>query len=69
MFQLAAINKPLISVSKLIENGYKVVFDGDNSYILHKRTKKIIKMRKERGVFVVDAYISKQPASDFIRQR
>ena len=69
MFQLAAINKPLVSVSKLIENGYKVVFDDDNSYILHKKTKKIIKMRKERGVFVVDAYISKLPEQGFSRRR
>ena len=55
MFQVAAINKPLVSVSKLIEKGYRVIFDDDLSYILHKQTKNIIKMRKERGVFVVDA--------------
>ena len=37
LFQLAAINKPLVSVSKLIETGYRVIFDEDNSYIMHKR--------------------------------
>ena len=47
MFQLAAINKPLVSVSKLISEGYKLVFDNDNSYILHNKSKKIIRMRLE----------------------
>jgi hypothetical protein len=49
MFQIAAINKPLVSVSKLNEAGYKVVFDENNSYIMHKKTKRVIKMKKERG--------------------
>ena len=31
-----------------VETGYKVVFDDDRSYILHKKTKKIIHMREER---------------------
>ena len=69
MFQLAAIHKPLISVSKLNETGYKVVFDDDRSYILHKKTKKIIHMRKERGVFVIDAYVAKNPSQSFKGQR
>ena len=30
---------------------------------------KILKMRKERGVFVVDAYVSKKPSSGFSRPR
>ena len=69
VFQLAAINKPLVSVSKLIEQGYRVVFDERGSYIVHKKTQKIIWMRKERGVFVVDAYIAKNPDQGFRRQR
>jgi hypothetical protein len=69
MFQLAAIHKPLISVSKLNETGYKVVFDEDKSYILHKKTKKVIHMRKERGVFVIDAYVAKNPSQGFKGQR
>jgi hypothetical protein len=60
IFQIAAINKPLVSVSKLVESGHKVIFDESGSYILHKATGDIIKMKKERGVFVVDAYVPKQ---------
>jgi hypothetical protein len=39
LFQIAAINKPLVSVSKHNEAGYKVVSDENNSYIMHKKTK------------------------------
>ena len=69
MFQLAAMNEPLVSVSKFNESGYKVVFDEDDSFILHKRTKKIIEMRKEKGVFLIDAYVLKSPEQGFKRQR
>ena len=68
-FQIAGINKPLVSVSKLTEQGYKVVFDDDESYIYHKKSKQVIRMRKERGVYVVDAYVPKKTDSSFTRQR
>ena len=69
LFQLAAIHKPLVSVSKLNKSGYKVVFDDDRSYILHKKTNKVIHMRKERCVFIVDAYAPKNPEQGFKGQR
>ena len=46
-----------------------MIFDDDNSYVMHKKTKKVIKMKKGKGVFVVDAYVPKKrsrisPGSD-----
>ncbi len=69
LFQIAAINKPLVSVSKLNEAGYKVVFDENNSYIMNKKTKKVIKMKMEKGVFVIDAYVPKKLETAFSRPR
>ena len=69
VFQVAGINKPLVSVSKLIADGWRVVFDQDRSYLLHKRTGHTIDLKCERGIFTVDAYV--EPASgspDFTRQ-
>ena len=63
IFQIAAINKPLVSVAKLVEDGYRVVFDEEESHIIHKQTKKDIIMRKERGVFVIDAYVNSKKKS------
>ena len=57
IFQVAAVNKPLVSVSKLISDGWRVVFDEEASYIIHKRTGNRIDIRRERGVFVVDAFV------------
>ena len=51
------MNKPLVSVSKLIDDGWRVVFDEEASYIEHKRTGNTINIRRERGVFVVDAFV------------
>ena len=58
--QCAKVNKPLCSVSHLPDNGFCVVLnrhDGkDVSYIFHKPTKIIMKLRRERGVFVLDTW-------------
>ena len=60
IFQCAEINKPLCSVSHLTDNEYLVVFNihegNDVSYILHKPTKRLMKLRRERGVYVLDAW-------------
>ena len=45
MFQLAAINKPLVSVSKLIETGYRVIFV-QLLHLAQTEANQIIKMRK-----------------------
>ena len=45
------------------------MFDEENSYIMHKKTRKIIKMTKERGVFGIDAYVQKSPEAGFTRPR
>ena len=68
LFQVAAIDKTLMSVLKLSEAGYKMRFDDDNFYIMHKKTKKVIKMKKEKGVFVIDAYVPKKPDAGFNRR-
>ena len=56
-FQVAKVTKPLCSVSKICEKGHIVVFDENGSYIKHKKTGAIIQLKKERGVYVMDAAI------------
>ena len=82
MFQVANINKPLASVAHLTDLGYCVVFNRHNgkdvSYLLHKETNQFLKMKREKGVFVIDAYLhdiiapeaesEKIPLLDFRRQ-
>ena len=47
--------------ANLTDLGYCVVFDRHNgkdvSYLLHKETIQFLKMKREKGVFVIDAYL------------
>ena len=61
IFQVAGINKPLVSVSKLIKDGWRVTFDEERSYLLHKVTGHTIDLKCERGVFTVEAFV--EPAA------
>ena len=56
LFQVAQITKPLVSVSKLIDDGHQVVFDQRASYIIQKESGKKMMLRRERGVFIIDAF-------------
>ena len=51
IFQVAGINKPLLSVSKLINDNWRVVFDEEESFMIHKIPRSISRSR-EKGVFL-----------------
>ena len=62
-FQVAEVSKVLAAVSALVDSGHRVVFDRDEktgadvSFIVDKATGAATKMRRERNVWVVDAWI------------
>ena len=62
-FQVAEVNKALAAVSALVDSNHRVVFDkdmatgADISFITDKATGVGTKMRRERNVWVVDAYV------------
>ena len=47
----------MVSVSRLIDEGWKVEFDIEGSYLLHKASKRKIMMDRIRGVFTVESYV------------
>ena len=57
LFQVASITKPLVSVSKLVDDGHQVVFDEKASYIIHKASGRKMLLKRERGVFIVEAFV------------
>ena len=63
-FQVADINKPLVSVRRLIKDGWRVVFDEKASFLVRKDSKEVIQLRGERGVYVIDASVNE----GFMRQ-
>ena len=62
-FQIAEVNKALCSISSLVDEGYKIVFDKntktdqDTSYMIHKETCVITRFRRARNVWVLDAFV------------
>ena len=72
VFQVANVNKVLASVSSLVDCGHRVVFDKDEetgtdlSFITHKKTGDSIRMKRERNVWIIDAFVNDD--ADFARQ-
>ena len=62
VMQIAEVNKALGSVSYMVDRGYKVVFDKDKdtdvdlSMMIHKETGQATRFRRDRQVWVLDAY-------------
>ena len=62
-FQVAPVHKALGSVSQMVRNGNRVVFDADAagrdvSFIQNKSTQEKMPMRLENGVYVVDLLVA-----------
>ena len=61
--QIAEVNKALGSVSYLVDKGYRVTFDkclrtgNDLSMMLNKKTNVTTRFRREKNVWVLDAYL------------
>ena len=72
-FQIAEVNKALASVSYLVDHNHRVVFDQDEdtgediSFITNKTDGETIKMRRDRNVWVIDAYIEEDIEQGFTR--
>ena len=56
-FQVAPVSKPLGSVSRIMHQGNRVVFDEEGSYIMHKATGQTMELKERDGVFVLDAWL------------
>ena len=68
-FQVARVKKALGSVSQMVKNGNKLVFDQDSSgkhmsYIQIKRTNEKIWLRQENGVYVLDLMVAPPQSTD-----
>ena len=60
-FQIAAVNKALGAVPYIVDAKYRVVFDQDDagrdqSYMKHKPTGRVTRFRRERNVWILDAF-------------
>ncbi len=69
-FQIAEVNKALASIADRVDHGYRVTFDKDEktgrdaSYMIHKKTKKIIKMVRCGNVWRIEAIVDVKNIDD-----
>ena len=59
VLQVADVNQALLSVSKAMKAGNKVVFDDEGSYIECKRTGEKTWMREKNGMFVMKLWVKR----------
>ena len=60
MFQVAEVNKPLASVSRICEAGTdRVVFEKGNSYLEHMKTGRRTQLKERNGVYELETWIDK----------
>ena len=68
-FQVVRVKKAPGSVSQMVKNGNKLVFDQDSSgkdisHIQNKRTNEKIWLRQENGVYVLDLMVAHPQTSN-----
>ena len=66
-FQVAAVERPLIGVSRLAAAGHEVRFSGESGSILHVATGRPLPLTRKGGVYVLEMRLP-QPASAGVAQ-
>ena len=70
LFQVADVNKPLMSISDRVDNRCRVIYDQDDdtgedlTHIYNKVTTKKMKLRRVGKVWVLDATVTKDFIAD-----
>ena len=59
--QVCEVNKALMSVSRMVQAGNKVVFSKSGSYVEDESTKEKIPLREQGGMYMLKLWIKNQP--------
>ena len=51
--QVCDVNKPLLSVRKMVNAGHRVVFDKDGSYVEDPATGEVMNIEEKQGMYVL----------------
>ena len=60
--QVCDVNKPLMSVHKLVQSGHAVMFDENGAYIEHKASGERIWLKESGGMYMLKLWV---PAAGF----
>ena len=75
LMQVAEVNKALGSVAYFVDHKYRVTYDTDEStgldisLMLHKPSGRITKFRRERNIWILDAFTQSEPVVNSVFTR
>ena len=61
-FQLAAITRPLMSVSKVCDQGMTVRFDKEKAVVLNQKNEEVCKLPRQGGLYTMYTQLQKPDA-------
>ena len=63
--QVTEVHKPLLSVAQMVQQGGKVVFSRDGSYVDSPGGKHIIHLEQKGGLYTLKLWVPRNQASPF----
>ena len=63
-FQLAEVDRPLISVARLVDAGNRVVFGPTGGFIAHVATGRRVQLVRDGNVFTLDMHLPPEPEGE-----
>ena len=63
-FQVADVERPLVSVSRLTQAGHRVSFEGSTGTITHEASGRVLPLRREGGVYVLELRVPRKGDGD-----
>ena len=67
-FQVADVEKPLVSVAKLVDGGNSVVFTPKGGYIQSLTSQRRIQLVRDGNVYVLDMQLPDQPEEEVVQR-
>ena len=73
VFQIAEVNKARGSGAYMVDQAFRCVYDKDMdtgedlSYMIHKPTRKVFRLRREKNVWILDAAVAAESVFSFSR--
>ena len=66
---VAKVNKVLASVARICENGTRVVFDEDGSYVMDKKTGRNTEIHKRIELYMLDLHVPRSKETEVAHEQ
>ena len=66
LFQVADVNRPLMSIGRICDQGHRVCFDSDKAEVINKKTGRVVMtfLRKNGGLYTADLVLKAPKRKD-----